>query len=300
MANVSDLSLRQLQYVVAVADTLGFRRAAERCHVSQPALSAQILALEEVLGVKVFERDHRRVAITPAGVDVVACARRVLGAAEELCAAAARLGDPFTGALRIGVIPTIAPYLLPEIVPPVTRRFPRLRLLFREDKTRSLVEALAAGELDAALLALEADLGDLAHAFVAQDPFVLAVPRGHPLARRRQVHVEDLEGEPLLLLDDEHCLRGQALSYCSATRVAEAPFRATSIATLAQMVGSGAGVTILPALSVAIENRRAQLAIRPFGDPVPSRTIVLAFRPRSPISTALGELARVFAAAWPR
>jgi LysR family transcriptional regulator, hydrogen peroxide-inducible genes activator len=299
MVRFHDLSLRQLEYVVAVADTLGFRRAAERCHVSQPALSAQVLALEEALGVQVFERDHRHVALTPAGGEIVAAARRVLAAAVDLCAAAQKLGDPFTGALRVGVIPTIAPYLLPEVGPALQRRFPDLRLLFREDRTRVLVAALQAGELDAALLALEADLGDLTHTVIASDPFLLAAPRSSPLARRRVVRAEDLEGAPLLLLDEEHCLRHQALSFCAATRVAEAPFRATSLGTLAQMVASGAGVTILPALAVPIENRRAQMAIRPFAAPSPSRTVVLAWRPTSPIAAALRAFAAAIAEAWP-
>ncbi len=299
MVRFHNLSLRQLEYAVAVADTLGFRRAAERCHVSQPALSAQILALEEALGVRIFERDQRRVALTPAGAEIVAAARRVLAAAVDLCAAATKLGDPFAGALRIGVIPTIAPYLLPEVGPALQRRFPRLRLLYREDRTRALVAALEKGELDAALVALEADLGDLVHAEIAVDPFLLAAPRGSPLARRRVVEAADLEGAPLLLLDEEHCLRHQALSFCATTRVAEAPFRATSLGTLAQMVSSGAGVTILPALAAPIENRRGQLAIRPFASPPPSRTVALAWRPTSPIAAALRTLAEVIAAAWP-
>ncbi len=300
MVRLHDVSLRQLEYAVAVADTLGFRRAAERCHVSQPALSAQILALEEALGVRIFERDHRRVALTPAGEELVAAARRVLAAAVDLCSAATKLGDPFSGALRIGVIPTIAPYLLPEVGPALQRRFPDLRLLFREDRTRTLVASLHAGDLDAALVALESDLGDLEHAVIASDPFLLAAPPGSPLSRRRVVRAEDLDGAPLLLLDEEHCLRHQALSFCAATRVAEAPFRATSLATLAQMVATGAGVTLLPALAVPIENRRAQLAIRRFAAPAPSRTVVLAWRPNSPIPTALRAFAAAIAAAWPR
>lgn len=299
MPTSHDLSLRQLQYVVAVADTLGFRKAAERCHVSQPSLSAQIRELEETLGVTLFERDRRAVLVTAAGADLVARARRVLSEAGDLVDAAVRLGDPLAGQLRLGVIPTIAPYLLPEAVPAVLARFPKLKLLFREEKTEVLVASLAAGKLDAAVLALEAEIGDLAHAVIAEDPFVLAAPKRHPLAKKRTIHADDLEGETVLLLDDGHCLRGQALSYCSSARANEASFRATSLSTLAQMVSSGAGVTLLPQLSVALENRRGQLAILPFAAPAPSRTVALVWRPKSPMTKELKELAAVLRKAWP-
>ena len=299
MTTAHDLSLQKLQYIVAVADTLGFRKAAELCHVSQPSLSAQVRELEETLGVKLFERDRRRVLVTPAGADLVARARRVLSEASDLVEAAVRLGDPLAGSLRLGIIPTIAPYLLPEAVPAVMARFPKIKLLFREEKTEVLVASLAAGKLDAAVLALEADLGDLSHAVIAHDAFVLAAPKRHALARKRSISAEDLDGETVLLLDDGHCLRGQALSYCSSARASEASFRATSLSTLAQMVSSGAGVTLLPSLSVPIENRRGQLAIRPFDAPAPSRTIALVWRPSSPMSKALKELAAVLRKAWP-
>ena len=299
MRSSNDLSLRQLQYVVAIADTLGFRRAAERCHVSQPSLSAQVAELEETLGVKLFERDRRRVLVTTAGADLVARARRVLSEAGDLVEAAVRLGDPLAGPLRLGVIPTIAPYLLPEAVPAVLARFPRIKLLFREDKTEVLVASLEEGKLDAAVLALEADIGELAHAVIADDPFVLAAPKKHALARKRTIAAADLEGETVLLLDDGHCLRGQALSYCASAHANEASFRATSLSTLAQMVSSGVGVTLLPSLSVPIENRRGQLAIRPFKAPGPSRTVALVWRRSSPMVKALKELAAVLRKAWP-
>jgi LysR family hydrogen peroxide-inducible transcriptional activator len=295
----NDLSLRQLQYVVAIADTLGFRKAAERCHVSQPSLSAQVSELEEALGVKLFERDRRRVLVTAAGADLVARARRVLREAGDLVEAAARLGDPLSGPLRLGVIPTIAPYLLPEAVPAVMARFPKLRLFFREDKTEALVASLAEGQIDAAVLALEADVGAVAHAEIAIDPFVLAAPKRHALAKKRTITAADLEGETVLLLDDGHCLRGQALSYCASAQANEASFRATSLSTLAQMVSSGAGVTLLPSLAVPIENRRGQLAIRPFEAPGPSRTVALVWRPSSPMAKALKQLAAVLRKAWP-
>ena len=294
MAALVDLSLRQLQYVVAVADTLGFHKAAARCHVSQPTLSAQLGQLESVLGVKLFERDRRRVVVTAAGADLVARARRVLVEVDDLIAAATRAREPFTGALRVGVIPTIAPYLLPEVMPAIRAQYPKLSLVFREEKTADIVRDLAEGTLDAGLLALEADVGEVARAEVAEDPFVVAMPKGHPLARKRRLTVSDLEGERVLLLDEGHCFRNQALALCTRAKADETSFRATSLATLAQMVSSGAGITLLPALAVPVENRRGQLEIRPFVKPTPHRTIALVWRPRSPFRDALQDLSKTF------
>jgi LysR family transcriptional regulator, hydrogen peroxide-inducible genes activator len=172
----NDLSLRQLQYVVAVADTLGFHKAAVRCHVSQPTLSAQVQQFEAVLGVRIFERDRRRVLVTSAGADVVARARRALVEVEGLITTAAHLRDPFAGTVRLGV----APYFLPEVMPKVSAKFPKLSLVFREERTADIVRDLNAGTLDAGLLALEADLGDCTHAEIAKDSFVAAMPKGHP------------------------------------------------------------------------------------------------------------------------
>jgi len=292
VATLNDISLRQFQYVVAVADTLGFHKAAARCHVSQPTLSAQVQQLESVLGVRIFERDHRRVLVTGAGADIVARARRVLLEADDLLAVAARLNDPFAGTLRIGVIPTVAPYLLPEVMPKVGAKYPKLSLLFREEKTADIVRELAEGTLDAGLLALEADVGECAHADIATDPFVAALPKGHPLARKQRVDVADLEGENVLLLEEGHCFRDQALAICNRVKATETPFRATSLATLAQMVSSGAGITLLPSIAVPVENRRGQLEVRPFTKPVPGRTISLVWRPSSPLANVFTALAK--------
>lgn len=298
MAAPSDLSLRQLQYVVAVAETLGFHKAAARCHVSQPTLSAQLQQLELVLGVKLFERDRRRVVVTSVGADIVERARRVLVEVEDLMDVATRAREPFTGTLRIGVIPTIAPYLLPDVTPVIHARYPKLSLVFREEKTAEIVRDLAVGSLDAGLLALESDIGELAHADIAKDTFVVALPRQHPLARKKRLAVNDLKGARVLLLDEGHCFRDQALDFCKKANADEASFRATSLATLAQMVSSGAGITLLPSLAVPVENRRGQLEIRPFSQPSPGRTIALVWRPRSPFADALVELARTIRAAF--
>lgn len=290
-ASAHDLSLRQLQYVVAVADTLGFRRAAELCGVSQPTLSAQIQHLEHVLGVKLFERDRSGVLLTAAGEEIVTRARRVLVETEDLLAVATRARDPFAGTFRVGVIPTIAPYFLPEVTQVLAKKYPDLRLVFREEKTEDTVRDLWAGTLDAGLVALEADLGTLQHAEVMRDPFVVAMPKGHPLAKKKRIAQADLDDQEVLLLEDGHCLRSQALALCAKAGAREMSLRATSLATLVQMVAGSKAVTLLPELALSVENRRAQLDIRPFVTPAPFRTIVLVWRPRSPFAEAFRQTA---------
>jgi LysR family hydrogen peroxide-inducible transcriptional activator len=289
-----DLSPRQLQYIVAVAETLGFHKAAERCHVSQPTLSAQVKQVEDILGVQLFERDRRRVLLTAAGSVVVAHARRVLLAIDDLIASAQQLAAPRSGTFRIGIIPTIAPYLLPDVVPAVRARYPDLQLFFREEKTDVVVADLQRGRLDAGLLALESDIGEWSSGRVADDPFVVAVPHGHPLARKKRIRPGDLSGQKVLLLDEGHCFRSQALSVCNQVGAQETELRATSLSTLAQMVSSGSGITLLPQIAVAVENRRGQLEIRPFASPAPHRTIALIWRPQSPFAETFRELSEVF------
>lgn len=294
-------SLRQLQYAVAVAESLSFRKAADRCRVSQPSLSAQVAQLETALGLRLFERDRRRVLVTTAGRDVVERARIVLRETDDLVETAQRAGDPLAGTLRIGVIPTISPYLLPGVAPALRVAFPRLAVMWVEDKTEALVHQLEAGALDAALVALEADIGEVEHEVVAVDSFVLAAPPGHPLvAENSPAKAAQLRGASVLLLDDGHCFRAQALAFCSDAKARELEFRATSLSTLAQMVASGAGVTLLPRLAVATEADRSGLRVRPFAEPAPQRTIALVWRKRSPLARALRELAGTFRASYPR
>jgi LysR family transcriptional regulator, hydrogen peroxide-inducible genes activator len=290
------VTLRQLQYVVAVADRQSFRKAAEACHVAQPSLSAQVAQVEAGLGVQIFERDRRGVALTTAGRVLVERARALLIAAGELVESARTLADPFAGTLRVGVIPTIGPYLLPELAPVLRERYPRLAFVWNEDRTRVLVERLGRAELDAAILALEAGIGDLPHLVLGKDPFVFAAPPAHPLSTsKRPLRPDDLEGECVLLLDDGHCFRDQALSFCARAGAAEAGYRATSLATLVQMAAGGAGVTLLPTLAVALENRRDALRVRPFAPRAPSRTVALVWRKGSALETtirAVGETLR--------
>ncbi len=295
------VSLRQLQYVVAVAELCSFRRAAERCRVAQPSLSAQVAAAEDALGVQLFERDSHGVRVTLAGEALVVRARRVLREADDLVDASRRLQDPLAGTLRVGVIPTVAPYLLPEIVPALHAAFPRLTLAWVEDKTEVLLRRVEDGTLDAALLAVVPELGDLVQVPVRTDPFVLAMPKSHPLAKGRgAVDADALAGLHVLLLDDGHCFRTQALAVCTAARAEEDELRATSLPTLAQMVSTGAGVTLLPQMSVETEARRAKLVTRALRDPAPSRTIALAWRHTSAVAAALGEVAKVIASGGAR
>ena len=300
MARISDLTLRQLEYVVAVADRLGFHRAAQALAVSQPSLSAQIQQVEATLGVRLFERDRRRVLLTPAGAAVAARARQVLREAEELLGTAQRWQDPFQSSWRLGLIPTVAPYLLPGILPAVRRAHPDLRLLLREERTPVLVRELEAGNLDAAVLAEVPDLGELARCPLAEDAFLLAAPSGHHLARKREVALADLQHEPLLLLEDGHCLRGQVLALCAQSGVREADFRASSLPTLVQMVSLGLGLTLIPALCAGLERGRADLALRPFADPAPGRTLVLAWRAGSFLAQVMPTFARELRECWPK
>jgi LysR family hydrogen peroxide-inducible transcriptional activator len=293
-------SLRQLQYAVAVAESLSFRQAAERCHVSQPSLSAQLAQLEAVLGVRLFERDRRRVIVTVAGRGLIERARLVLRETDDLVELARCAGDPLSGTVRIGVIPTIAPYLLPHLTPAIRAAYPRLTVLWVENKTHVLVRDLDAGALDAALLALEADIGDVERETIARDPFVLLAPSGDPLATEAlPVRVSELRDVSVLVLDDEHCFGEQALAFCSSTRARPHEFRATSLTTITQMVAGGAGVTLLPELSVPIEARSRALRVRAFAKPVPGRTIGLVWRKKSPLAAAFHELAATARRAYP-
>lgn len=292
-------TLRQLQYAVAVAEELSFRRAADRCAVSQPALSTQLAALEGALGVRLFERDRRRVIPTTAGRDLVGRARTLLLTADDLLGSAKSLGDPFAGTLVVGVIPTVAPYLLPAIAPAIRKRLPNLEIRWLEEKTPVLLERLSAGAIDGAILAVDADLGDSRTELVSEDPFLLAMPRGHRLAIPGEAKLSELRGETVLLLEEGHCLRQQALELCSRNRAREAGFRATSLATLVQMVAAGAGVTLLPALACETEAKHAALEVRRFAPPVPHRTIGVAFRGGAPTEPVLREIAAAARDAWP-
>ncbi len=274
-------TIRQLECLVAVSHTLNFRRAADLCFISQPALSAQIKQLETQLDVKLFERDKRRVLATPAGEAIAQKAQKILVELGELAESSCFFSSPLTGILRMGVIPTVAPYLLPKAMHAVHRDFPQLQLSLREDHTDRLIDALQKGDLDVLLLAIEADLGDAETIDILNDPFWLAVPTGHRFAGRKRVQVRDLERENVLLLEDGHCLRDQTLEICELASANEVDdFRASSLTTLVQMVAGGLGVTLLPEMALAWEcSPERNLVSIPFRGKRPSRTIGLAFRP---------------------
>jgi len=293
-------TLRQLQYAVAVAQSLSFNKAADDCHVSQPSLSAQIAELENVLGVQLFERDRRQVLVTAAGQEIIDKARTVLRESESLLETARRYRDPLSGTLRLGVIPTISPYLLPSVAPALRETYPRLNIHWIEDKTHLLVRNLNSGVIDAAVLALEADIGEVEHEVIARDPFVLVAPAKNPLARgKAAAKPAELCDADVLLLEDEHCFGRQAFDFCSRVRARDLEFRATSLSTIVQMVLGGSGVTLLPGLAVSAEVRTKALRVRPFVDPAPGRTIGLIWRKRSPLAACLRQISATLRRAYP-
>jgi LysR family hydrogen peroxide-inducible transcriptional activator len=276
-------SVRQLECLVAVADQGSFRKAAAALGISQPALSAQVQAVEDLLTVQVFERDRRAVLVTPAGEDVIGRARLALEAIDAVSDAARRRAEPLVGPLRLGVIPTVAPYWLPALLPAVRKRFPRLELILREDQTARLLAQLAAGQIDAALLALPVP-GDFTCATIAREDFLLAAPRGADILKKRgRLTERDLADETVLLLEDGHCLRDQALAVCSRGGAHESmEVRATSLPTLVQMVAGGMGITLLPeAAADTLVQPRGPVEVVELGKPPPGRTLGLVWRTSS-------------------
>jgi LysR family hydrogen peroxide-inducible transcriptional activator len=292
---MADPTLQQLRYAVAVADARHFGRAAQACFVSQPALSAQIRELESRLGVQLFERSSRGVLLTRAGAEAIERARRILSDVDDLCDAAAGAAGGLTGPLRLGVIPTIAPYILPPAVRHIGDAHPDLELYLREDRTQPLLSQLLAGELDVLLLALPLHRVGVEELPLYEEPFLLAVPEAHPLAGRRRCDLDVLAAERLVLLEEGHCLRDQALAVCElAGHDGRAEILGTSLPTVVQMVHAGLGVTLLPESAVTRDihpgESVALLELRPES---PTRTVGLAWRTssaRGPAYRMLGEL----------
>jgi LysR family hydrogen peroxide-inducible transcriptional activator len=287
-----ELKLKDLRYLVAVADTRHFGRAAAKCFVSQPTLSAQLRKLEQNLGVQLIERQPRRVTLTPAGEEVTRHARHMLETGEAILTLAQTRRDPLAGQLRLALLPTIGPYLLPQVALKLRKALPRLELMLYEYQTAAMLEHLHAGEIDVGLLALPVNDEALASRELYQEPFVLALPESHRLATRAQARLDDLDGETLLLLEDGHCLRDQALEICARSNVREKQdFRATSIETLRQMVAAGVGITLLPALASRGAYAHARgIAIGTFARPIPSRRIGAVWRKSSARAGAIAAL----------
>ncbi|MBF0305134.1 MAG: LysR family transcriptional regulator [Alphaproteobacteria bacterium] len=273
-------TLNQLRSLVVLAETLHFHRAAERRHVSQPALSNQIAQLEQALGVPLVERTRRRVLLTPVGREVAERAKVILRDVEDLKEVTRQARAPLSGTLRLGVLPTLGPYLLPHILPGLRRRFPDLRLYLREEPAGRLLPELAHGELDLVLAAPQSTPEGLVAQPLFAEPFWVALPLGHALAERPALAVGDLAGERLLTMDQGHCLRDQALELCRRAGAAEHPdFRATSLDSLRQMVATGVAPTLLPGLYVRAEALAdTEIVMRPFAPPAPHRTISLLWR----------------------
>ena len=293
------MNLRDLRYLVALADTRHFGRAAERCHVSQPTLSAQLKKLEEYLGAPLVERQPRQIAFTPLGTQVVERARRLLAEADDIQSLAQASRDPLSGRLSIALIPTVGPYLLPGVAARLRRRLPKLKLQLFEYQTAPLLQKLRAGEIDAGILALPVETDGLETRALYEEPFVVALPERHPLAAQASVRRSDIEGETLLLLEDGHCLRDQALEVCSRLKVHEdQDYRATSLETLRQMVAAGAGITLLPELAtLGPFSHTRGLVVRPFTKPVPGRTIGAVWRRSTTREAAIRAIGDVIAEA---
>jgi LysR family hydrogen peroxide-inducible transcriptional activator len=292
-----DIKLKDLRYLVAVADTRHFGRAAEKCFVSQPTLSAQLKKLENYLGVQLIERQPKNVTLTEAGEQIVARARRMLEASEEVVTLARAHRDPLAGRLRLALLPTIGPYLLPRVSQPIRKSLPRLELRLYEYQTAQMLEKIEAGEIDLGILALPVHAEGFETRELYTEAFTVAVPDQHRLAKRDSVRLDELNGETLLLLEDGHCLRDQALEVCSRVDLHEKQdFRATSLETLRQMVATGAGITLLPELASrgAYGNARG-VVIRPFTRPAPVRHVGGVWRKTSARRTAIDALCKVIA-----
>jgi LysR family hydrogen peroxide-inducible transcriptional activator len=302
LGGVSEIKLKDLRYLVAVADERHFGRAAQRCFVSQPTLSAQLRKLEDYLGVQLVERQPRRVSLTEAGEQVVARARRILADSDEIVALTRHARDPLSGTLKVGLIPTIGPYLLPRVAPQLRKALPRLKLLLFEYQTAALLERLRAGAIDLGILALPIALDGLESRRLFEEPFTVALNAHHALAQKKSLKPADLHGETLLLLEDGHCLRDQALDVCGRVGVHEADdFRATSLETLRQMVAAGHGITLLPEMATHGPYGDARsLAIRPFAKPVPERRVGAVWRRSSARLPAIQAVCDVISANWRR
>lgn len=283
------MNIRDLKYITAVDRLKSFRKAADACFVSQPTLSMQIKKLEATLGVKIFERNNKQVLVTELGQQIISSAHLVLKEVNHIEMLARDAQNPLAGNFKLGAFPTLAPYVLPKIIPNIKKQLPDIRLILVEEKTASLMEQLIGGELDAALIAWPVNEPKLMSEVLFEDEFKLAVSSNHTLAKKNLVSYKDLVDQPLLLLDEGHCLRDQALQLCQLEGLNEMQdVRASSLETLRQMVRANTGITLMP--TIAIQDHTADIQYIPFSPPRPSRRICLVWRkssPRSPVVTIL-------------
>ncbi|MFH2203426.1 MAG: LysR substrate-binding domain-containing protein [Elusimicrobiota bacterium] len=273
------MNLRDLEYLVAVAEHKHFGKAAQAVFATQPTLSMQIKKLEQELGVKLLERTNRRVLITELGQKVAAHAQVVLRGANEIRTMTRDAKDPYSGKLKLGLFPTLAPYLLPHIVPGLMKKYPSLKLILREEKTDILIRRLEDGEIDAAFLALPVKEDFLEHRLLFEEEFFLATAKSNRWPDKKTLKRSDIKGKQLLLLEEGHCLRDQALEFCSHVNVSEFPdFRASSMETLRQMVAANVGMTLIPKLAM---RKNDGITYTPFSKPKPARRIALYWRKSS-------------------
>jgi len=289
------MNLKDLKYLVALADTGHFGKAAERTFVSQPTLSAQLKKLEDYLGVKLVERQPKNIKLTEVGRQIVVRARRMLDEGDQIIALARNNTDPFVGKLKVGLIPTIGPYLLPRVMQKLRKALPHLGLMLYEHQTEALLRRLRDGEIDLGIMALPVAQEGMETRALYDEAFTVALPNNHPLAAKTAIKVADLKGQTLLLLEDGHCLRDQALEVCSRIEVHEAEdFRASSLETLRQMVVAGLGITLLP--ETAVESpfgSQRGLSIRQFVKPAPTRTVGAVWRKSSTRAPVIGAVCDV-------
>ncbi len=295
---MANITLKQLRYFEALARTQHFGRAAEECSVTQPALSMQVQELEQGLGVALVERTRTGFRLTDLGQAFAERARRILADVRDLSEWAVHSGTRLAGMLRLGVIPSVAPYLLPPLLPLIQRGYPELKLHVRETQTATLVQELNDGKLDVLLLALPIKHPDVEELALFDDPFLLALPKSHAISGNVRATPELIAHERLLLLEEGHCLRDQALKYCELKQVEGVDtFGASSLATIVEMVAAGYGVTLLPRMSLGVEVRGREIEVMRFAAPEPSRRIGLAWRQSSPRRADFIELGRLVAEA---
>ena len=276
------MNFRDLEYLIALEELKHFRKAAEKCFVSQPTLSGQIRKLENELNVQLTERSSRKVIFTQAGMDIVTKAKTILLEMKSLKEIAKSYKEPMQGTLHIGLIPTVAPYLLPLIIPEIKKNFPDLELYLHENQTDVLMKQLEEGELDCLMLALLPEMEELQQYILYDEPLELALSETHELAKGDEVDINKLSGEHLLMLEDGHCLRDQAMGFCfAAGAIEDNSFKATSLETLRHMISADNGLTLFPQLAIPVNRHQAGINYIPFTKPTPTRTIGLVCRTNS-------------------
>ena len=284
------MNLRDLKYIVEVARERNFARASEKVFVSQPALSMQIKKLEETLGVEIFERDKQNFLITPVGAEIIKKAEIILQESEEIKMIAKNSKDPHKGEIRIGAFPTVASYFLPNFVKNIHKKFPHLKIFLIESKSNELITKLKSGEIDFCLLAMPIKDDNLIGEKIFSEKFLLATPKGHPFSKKSKIQIKELRKQELMLLEDGHCMRDQALEICSMVKAFEnQDFKATSLETLRQMVANGTGITLMPEIAVRSDDKISYVKI--FN--APFRTIGIYYRKSSVQKNLIKEIIKL-------